>query len=273
VVLSPERGLTGASSPRAVRAARSSATRSDRAAPCRKQARSRRRRGDRSVLRKAPAETLTLVTLPAWTRPARVSWFRASSARNCRQRLPGRASAASRMDRCPARAAEAARKPGEPAVPRRLRRRHLLPRTRRSRNSRFSCPPESSTSTPCASGDERGRYDALKLAKRCSRASARASRACSKACGEGERPPACCGSREEIRAICRVQNGIAAGRSLAEVLREARVWGDARQSLVGRREEAPGANAARRARARAKSIASSKGSSKATPGMSCCNLG
>jgi DNA polymerase III subunit delta len=34
--------------------------------------------------------------------------------------------------------------------------------------------------------------------------------------------------------VCRVQNGIASGRPLAEVLREARVWGDARQSLVGR---------------------------------------
>jgi len=31
-----------------------------------------------------------------------------------------------------------------------------------------------------------------------------------------------------------VQDGIAAGRPIAEVLREARVWGDARQSLVGR---------------------------------------
>jgi DNA polymerase-3 subunit delta len=39
---------------------------------------------------------------------------------------------------------------------------------------------------------------------------------------------------EEVRAVWRVQEGIASGRPLAEVLREARVWGDARQSLVGR---------------------------------------
>jgi DNA polymerase-3 subunit delta len=31
-----------------------------------------------------------------------------------------------------------------------------------------------------------------------------------------------------------VQSGIAAGRPLADVLREARVWGGARQTLVGR---------------------------------------
>ena len=39
---------------------------------------------------------------------------------------------------------------------------------------------------------------------------------------------------EEIRAVCRVQDGMAAGRPLAEVLREVRVWGDARQALVGK---------------------------------------
>jgi DNA polymerase-3 subunit delta len=53
--------------------------------------------------------------------------------------------------------------------------------------------------------------------------------------GEGEAPPRVLWIlAEEIRAICRVQNGIATGRPLAEVLREARVWGDARQTLVGR---------------------------------------
>ncbi len=53
--------------------------------------------------------------------------------------------------------------------------------------------------------------------------------------GEGEAPPRVLWIlAEEIRAICRVQNGIAAGRPVAEVLREARVWGDARQTLVGR---------------------------------------
>jgi DNA polymerase-3 subunit delta len=53
--------------------------------------------------------------------------------------------------------------------------------------------------------------------------------------GEGEAPPRVLWIvAEEIRAICRVQNGIAAGRPLGEILREARVWGDARQTLVGR---------------------------------------
>jgi DNA polymerase-3 subunit delta len=53
--------------------------------------------------------------------------------------------------------------------------------------------------------------------------------------GEGEAPPRVLWLlAEEIRAVCRVQDGIAAGRPLAEVLREARVWGDARQTLVGR---------------------------------------
>jgi len=39
---------------------------------------------------------------------------------------------------------------------------------------------------------------------------------------------------DEIRAVSRVQRGLAAGRPLAEVCRESRVWGDARQALVGR---------------------------------------
>jgi DNA polymerase-3 subunit delta len=53
--------------------------------------------------------------------------------------------------------------------------------------------------------------------------------------GEGEAPPRVLWLlAEEIRAVCRVQDGIASGRPLAELLREARVWGDARQTLVGR---------------------------------------
>jgi DNA polymerase III subunit delta len=38
---------------------------------------------------------------------------------------------------------------------------------------------------------------------------------------------------EEIRAVVRVQEGLGSGRALAELLREARVWGDARQAAVG----------------------------------------
>jgi DNA polymerase-3 subunit delta len=53
--------------------------------------------------------------------------------------------------------------------------------------------------------------------------------------GEGEAAPRILWIlAEEIRAISRVQRGLAAGRPLAEVCRENRVWGDARQTLVGR---------------------------------------
>jgi DNA polymerase-3 subunit delta len=53
--------------------------------------------------------------------------------------------------------------------------------------------------------------------------------------GEGEAPPRILWIlAEEIRAICRVQQGLAKGRSLTDVCRESRVWGDARQTLVGR---------------------------------------
>jgi len=80
------------------------------------------------------------------------------------------------------------------------------------------------------------RYDALKLAEAMlSGERSRLARMLEGLRGEGEAPPRVLWIlAEEIRAICRVQNGIAAGRPLAEVLREARVWGDARQSLVGR---------------------------------------
>src|SRR5205814_2148260 len=80
------------------------------------------------------------------------------------------------------------------------------------------------------------RYDALKLAEAMlSGERSRLARILEGLRGEGEAPPRVLWIlAEEIRAICRVQNGIAAGRPLAEVLREARVWGDARQSLVGR---------------------------------------
>lgn len=53
--------------------------------------------------------------------------------------------------------------------------------------------------------------------------------------GEGEAPPRVLWIlAEEIRAIARVQSGIAAGRAPTEVLREARVWGETRQTLVSR---------------------------------------
>jgi DNA polymerase-3 subunit delta len=53
--------------------------------------------------------------------------------------------------------------------------------------------------------------------------------------GEGEAPPRVLWLlAEEIRAVCRVQDGLSAGRPLADICREARVWGDARQALVGK---------------------------------------
>jgi DNA polymerase-3 subunit delta len=80
------------------------------------------------------------------------------------------------------------------------------------------------------------RYDSLKLTEAMlSGERSRLARMLEGLRGEGEAPPRVLWIlAEEIRAICRVQNGIAAGRPLADVLREARVWGDARQSLVGR---------------------------------------
>src|SRR5712691_6369364 len=80
------------------------------------------------------------------------------------------------------------------------------------------------------------RYDALKLTEAMlSGERSRLARMLEGLRGEGEALPRVLWIlAEEIRAICRVQDGIAAGRPIAEVLREARVWGDARQSLVGR---------------------------------------
>src|SRR5205807_646624 len=79
------------------------------------------------------------------------------------------------------------------------------------------------------------RYDALKVAEAMlSGERPRLARMLEGLRGEGEAPPRVLWIlAEEIRAICRVQSGITAGRPLAEVLREARVWGEARQSLVG----------------------------------------
>ena len=39
---------------------------------------------------------------------------------------------------------------------------------------------------------------------------------------------------EEIRAVARVQEGLASGRSVSELCREHRIWGEPRQTLVGR---------------------------------------
>lgn len=51
--------------------------------------------------------------------------------------------------------------------------------------------------------------------------------------GEGEAPPRVLWvMTDDIRAVMRVQHGLAAGRAAGELLREHRVWGDARQRLV-----------------------------------------
>jgi DNA polymerase III subunit delta len=51
--------------------------------------------------------------------------------------------------------------------------------------------------------------------------------------GEGEAPPRVLWvMAEDVRAVARVQAGLVAGRNIADLLREARVWGDGRQRLV-----------------------------------------
>jgi DNA polymerase-3 subunit delta len=80
------------------------------------------------------------------------------------------------------------------------------------------------------------RYDALKLAEAMLAGDRpRLARMLDGLRGEGEAPPRVLWIlAEDIRAVARVQTGLAAGRPLAEVCREARVWGDAKQALVGR---------------------------------------
>jgi DNA polymerase-3 subunit delta len=80
------------------------------------------------------------------------------------------------------------------------------------------------------------RYDAGKLSEAMlSGDHARLARMLEGLRGEGEAPPRVLWLlAEEIRAVCRVQDGLSAGRPLADVCREARVWGDARQAAVGK---------------------------------------
>ncbi len=80
------------------------------------------------------------------------------------------------------------------------------------------------------------RYDAGKLSEAMLAGDkARVARMLEGLRGEGEAAPRILWIlAEEIRAISRVQRGLAAGRPLPEVCRENRVWGDARQTLVGR---------------------------------------
>jgi DNA polymerase-3 subunit delta len=52
--------------------------------------------------------------------------------------------------------------------------------------------------------------------------------------GEGEAPPRVLWvMSDDVRAVTRVQRGLAEGRNPAELFRESRVWGEARQRLVG----------------------------------------
>jgi DNA polymerase-3 subunit delta len=51
--------------------------------------------------------------------------------------------------------------------------------------------------------------------------------------GEGEAPPRVLWvMSDDVRAVTRVQRGLAAGRNAADLFRESRVWGEARQRLV-----------------------------------------
>lgn len=80
------------------------------------------------------------------------------------------------------------------------------------------------------------RYDAMKLSEAMLAGDrTRLARMLEGLRGEGEAPPRVLWIlAEEIRAICRVQDGLAKGRPLADVCRESRVWGNERQNLVGR---------------------------------------
>ena len=80
------------------------------------------------------------------------------------------------------------------------------------------------------------RYDAMKLTEAMLAGDrARLARMLEGLRGEGEAAPRIVWIlAEEIRAICRVQDGLAKGRSLADLCRESRVWGNERQNLVGR---------------------------------------
>lgn len=52
--------------------------------------------------------------------------------------------------------------------------------------------------------------------------------------GEGEAPPRVLWvMSDDVRAVTRVQQGLAEGRNPADLFRECRVWGEARQRLVG----------------------------------------
>ena len=80
------------------------------------------------------------------------------------------------------------------------------------------------------------RYDAFKLNEAMLAGDkARLARMLDGLHGEGEAAPRILWVlAEEIRAVSRVQAGLAAGRPLAELCRENRVWGEPRQTLVGR---------------------------------------
>ena len=83
---------------------------------------------------------------------------------------------------------------------------------------------------------DRARYDALKLTEAMLAGDKpRLLRMLEGLRAEGEAPPRLIWIlSEEIRAIARIQAGLAKGRRPDELFRENRVFGDARQSLVGR---------------------------------------
>jgi DNA polymerase-3 subunit delta len=79
------------------------------------------------------------------------------------------------------------------------------------------------------------RYDALQLSEAMLAGNAaRLARVLEGLRGEGEAPPRILWVlAEEIRAVAWIQDGLSSGRALADLCREARVWGEARQSAMG----------------------------------------
>ena len=72
---------------------------------------------------------------------------------------------------------------------------------------------------------------------------------------EGEAPPRVLWVlAEELRALARIRDGLAAGRSLPDLCRENRVWGEPRQTLMGRAARRVTASSVRAALSRAAGI-------------------
>jgi len=140
------------------------------------------------------------------------------------------------MDCHAPRAAQAARCRGDVAVSRRQRRGEPARAHQEIQKLALLLPPgELDIEAVRDAVLNVARYDAQKLAEAMLAGDrARLARILDGLRGEGEAPPRVLWIlAEEIRAVARVQQGLAASRPLADLMREARVWGNARQALVG----------------------------------------